>query len=94
MRSYKVSLRNKHLGSVPTEEVPLWTEASPACLEREDHATAASDGLRHVKIDLFPSMIVPVISLPFTSTVIVGLLVSTTVGPSSGLEKNAGAGGL
>ena len=28
-----------------TEEVPLWTEASPACLECEDHATTASDGL-------------------------------------------------
>ena len=38
-----------------------------------------------------PSMIVPVISLPFTITVIAGLLVCTTVGPS-GLEKNVGAG--
>ena len=39
-----------------------------------------------------PSIIVPVISLPFTITVIVGLLVSTTAGPSSGLEKNVGVG--
>ena len=39
-----------------------------------------------------PSIIVPAISLPFTITVIVGLLVSTTAGPSSGLEKNASAG--
>ena len=38
------------------------------------------------------SMIVLTISLPFTITVIVGLLVSTTVSPSSGLEKNVGAG--
>ena len=37
-------------------------------------------------------MIILVISLPFTSTVIAGLLVSTTVGPSSGLEKNASVG--
>ena len=28
-----------------TEEVPLWTEASPACLEREDHVATATDGL-------------------------------------------------
>ena len=39
-----------------------------------------------------PSIIVPAISLPFTITMIAGLLVSTTAGPSSGLEKNAGAG--
>ena len=39
-----------------------------------------------------PSIIVPAISFPFTIAVIAGLLVSTTVGPSSGLEKNAGAG--
>ena len=39
-----------------------------------------------------PSIIVPAISLPFTIIVIVGLLVSTTTGPSSGLEKNVGAG--
>ena len=39
-----------------------------------------------------PSIIVPAISFPFTIAVIAGLLVSTTMGPSSGLEKNAGAG--
>ena len=39
-----------------------------------------------------PSKIVPTISSPFTINVIVGLLVSTTKGPSSGLEKNADAG--
>ena len=38
------------------------------------------------------SIIVPAISLPFTITVIDGLLMSTTAGPSSGLEKNVGAG--
>ena len=37
-------------------------------------------------------MIVPAISFPFTIVVIVGLLLSTTVRPSSGLEKNVGAG--
>ena len=39
-----------------------------------------------------PSMIVLAISFPFTITVIAGLFVSSTVGPSSGLVKNAGAG--
>ena len=39
-----------------------------------------------------PSMIVLAISLPFTITVIAGLLLSTTVGPSSGLEKNVDVG--
>ena len=38
---------------MPTEEVPLRTEASPACLEREDHAATASDGLRYVQIGFF-----------------------------------------
>ena len=32
----RISLWNEHLGSLPIEEVPLRTEASPACLERED----------------------------------------------------------
>ena len=35
-----------------------------------------------------PSIIVPTISLPFTIIVIPRMLVSTTTGPSSGLEKN------
>ena len=39
---------------MPTEEVPLLTKASPACLEREDHAAAASDGLCNVEIGFFP----------------------------------------
>ena len=39
-----------------------------------------------------PSIIVPTISFPFTITVFAGLLVSTTAGPSSGLEKNIGVG--
>ena len=39
-----------------------------------------------------PSVIVLAISLPFTITVIAGLLVSTTAGPSSGLEKNVVVG--
>ena len=38
------------------------------------------------------SIIVPAISLPLTITIIDGLLVSTTAGPSSRLEKNVGAG--
>ena len=38
-----------------------------------------------------PSIIIPIISFPLIITVIVGLLVSTTTGPYSGLEKNAGA---
>ena len=29
---------------MPIKEVPLWTKASPVCLEREDHATFSSDG--------------------------------------------------
>ena len=33
-----------------TEKVPLWTKASPACLEREDHAVSALDGLRYLKL--------------------------------------------
>ena len=37
-------------------------------------------------------MIVPGISFPLTIAMIAGLLVSTTAGPSSGLEKNAAAG--
>ena len=43
----------KHLGSVPIEEVPLRSKASPACLEREDHAATMSDGLCNVEIRLF-----------------------------------------
>ena len=39
-----------------------------------------------------PLTIALMISLPSTITVIAGLLVSTAAGPSSGLEKNAGAG--
>ena len=39
-----------------------------------------------------PSITVPAISLSFIITVIAGLLVSTNAGPSSGLEKNDGAG--
>ena len=38
-----------------------------------------------------PSSIVPGTSHPLVIAVIVGLLVSTTIGPSSGFEKNAGA---
>ena len=49
----RFSLRNKHLGSVAIEEVHLRTKASPACLEHEDHAAIASDGLCDVKIGLF-----------------------------------------
>ena len=36
-----------------TEEVPLQTKASPACLEREDHVVIVSDGLWDVQIGLF-----------------------------------------
>ena len=50
----QISFWNEYLGSVPIEEVPLRTKASPACLEREDHATIASDGLRNVKIGILP----------------------------------------
>ena len=39
-----------------------------------------------------PSIIVSIISFPLIIIIIVELLVSTVVGPSSGLEKNAGAG--
>ena len=39
-----------------------------------------------------PSIIVPSTSLPLMMTVTAGLLVSTTVGPSSEFEKNVGAG--
>ena len=39
-----------------------------------------------------PSIIVLVISFPLIITIIVGLLMSTTTGPSSRLEKNVGAG--
>ena len=38
---------------MPTKEVPLWTKASPVCLEREDHATTASDGVCDIQIRLF-----------------------------------------
>ena len=38
---------------MPIEEAHLWTKASPACLEREDHATIASDGVCDVQIGLF-----------------------------------------
>ena len=41
-----------------------------------------------------PSTIVPGSSRPLTIAVIAGPFVSTTVGPSSGFEKKAGAGGL
>ena len=54
MRSCKASLRNRHLGNVPIEEVPLRNKASPTCLEREDHTTTASDGLCDVEIGLGP----------------------------------------
>ena len=40
----QISVRNEHFGSMPIEEVPLQTKASPVCLEREDHAMTASDG--------------------------------------------------
>ena len=63
MRSYKeiletivhgttprISVRTKHLDSMPTEEVPLRTKASLACLEREDHVAPAWDGLYDVEI--------------------------------------------
>ena len=36
---------------MPVEEVSLWTKESPACLEREDHATTASDGVSASKSD-------------------------------------------
>ena len=51
--SPRISLRPEHLGSVPTEDFPLRTEASSACLEREDHAAAASDGFCYVQIGFF-----------------------------------------
>ena len=50
-----VLLRHEHVGGVPTEEVPLRTEASLVCLEREDHAATVSDGLCDVEIGLFPN---------------------------------------
>ena len=49
----RISLRREHLGSVPTEEVPIRNKASPACLEHEDHAATASDGLCDVEVGLF-----------------------------------------
>ena len=38
---------------MPIEEVPVRTEASPACLEREDHAATALDGLCDLEIGFF-----------------------------------------
>ena len=43
----------KHISRLPTEEVPIRTEASPACLEREDHVETASDDVCYVEIRLF-----------------------------------------
>ena len=37
---------------MPLEEVPIRTEASPARVEREDHAAATKDGLCSVEVGL------------------------------------------
>ena len=38
---------------MPAKEVPLWTEASFARVEHEDHVATAKDGLCSVEVKLF-----------------------------------------
>ena len=47
------SLQNERVGGMPTEEVPPWTEASPARMEHEDHAMIMKDGFCSVEVGLF-----------------------------------------
>ena len=51
--SPQISIRTEHLKSMSTKEVPLWTKASLACLECEDHVAIASDRVCDVQIRLF-----------------------------------------
>ena len=39
--------------SIRNEEVTLRIKASPACLECKDHAATTSDGVCHIKVELF-----------------------------------------
>ena len=48
----QISVRTEHFSSIPAEEVPLRTKASPVCLEHEDHTTTVLDGVCDVQIEL------------------------------------------
>ena len=75
-----------------------WTKLVSAILNQKGHGSQSwIPKVSHVLLLMTftpepPSIIVLMISLPLTIVGIDGLLVSTTAGPSSGLEKNAGAG--
>ena len=49
----QISVRTEHVESMSTKEVPLWTKASPACVECEGHVAIASDRVCDVQIRLF-----------------------------------------
>ena len=41
----QISVRSEQIDCMLIEEVPIRTQASPTCLEHEDHADTALDGV-------------------------------------------------